>query len=173
MLPGCVVRGKKNPLHFGLPKRLREARRRAGITSKRLAALAEIAHDTVYLVERDERVPGIDIVEKLALALAVTPGWLAFGEDGPLRSNIAASAPSVAQRLHLARTRLGMSRKALGRESQTSDTAVRQTEELRTMPSVATIERFAKALGVSPGWLAFGVSIECSAAAKNDIVTDR
>ncbi|MBK9350410.1 MAG: helix-turn-helix transcriptional regulator [Sulfuritalea sp.] len=47
-----------------------------------------------------------------------------------------------------------MSIRALARAAGLTDTAVRSTETGASMPSIATVEAFAIALGVSTGWLA-------------------
>lgn len=148
-----MVRGQKNPLHFELPKRLKRARKAAGLSRRALAARAGISDGVIRHCEDGGGTPGVDIVEKLAAALGCSPAWLAFGEDMP-------PGPSghgeLALRLRESREAAGLSRRALGLASGTSDTSVRQAEEGDYLPSLATVEKLAAALGVSAGWLGYG-----------------
>ena len=56
--------------------RLREARLGRGMTQARLAEAAEVSVAFIGRLERGQAAPGIDIVAKLAVALATTPGVL-------------------------------------------------------------------------------------------------
>ncbi len=62
----------------------------------------------------------------------------------------------VALRLRQTRIHLGLSVLALATAAGLSHTAVGNVER-GTMPTIATAEALATALGVSPGWLAYGV----------------
>lgn len=59
-------------------------------------------------------------------------------------------------RLKKLRKDRGLNPTALGRMAGLSRTAVSALEEGRSAPNVETIERLARALGISPAWLAFG-----------------
>jgi transcriptional regulator with XRE-family HTH domain len=49
-----------------------------------LAQAANVSPSTIHDIEKDRRSPAIELVERLALALGVSPSWLAYGEgDGP------------------------------------------------------------------------------------------
>ena len=76
------VQGRKNPLWMGLPARLKRTRGVAHLSCRQLAALAGCGNSTVSAVETHGQVPGIDLVEKLAAALGISAGWLAFGYEG-------------------------------------------------------------------------------------------
>lgn len=158
MVTGGVAQGRPNPLHFKLPTRLRLAREAADFGGVRLSLDAGLSRATVLRIEDEGRIPGIDVVEKLARVLKVSPCQLAFGLAGGGASphNESLACDGVGARLVQAREAKGWSRRALGRESQTSDTTIRLTEEGETMPSVATVEQLAKVLRVSPCWLAYG-----------------
>jgi len=191
VLPGLVVQGKKKPLHQGLPRRLKEARKAVKVPLTRLSVSAGLSRSTAANIEAGA-MPRIDEVERMARVLRVPACWLAFGREGrrPWREKTprevrerddigvlsglgmaaedsprygpakeappALSCEGVGARLRKAREAAGLGFRPLGRAAGTSDTAVRLTEEGRTMPTVATVEALAKALGVSPCWLAFG-----------------
>lgn len=174
-----VTRGRKNPLHFGLSQRLSDARKTHGLSQRQLTERAGVSLGVVAYIEREkERAPGPDTVEKLARALRLSACWLAYGAEGPLLfqpkrpqaehppegpqvTTDAAEGPLLCEelpaRLRAAREARGLSRKALGRDSGTSDTTVRQAEEGEMLPNVATVEKLAVALDVSPCWLSYGI----------------
>lgn len=121
-------------------------------------------------------IPRIDVVERLAIALSVSPVWLGFGPEGDLpfrqkqpRWRVVADDPTPAlqdsvghrfktcgDRLKLKRESLGLSLRALARAADVSYQAVLYTESGQTVPRVDTIEAIAVALDVAPGWLAYG-----------------
>ena len=178
-----VVRGSKNPLHFGLPPRLKRAREMAGVTVAHTARVSGVRGQTIHNIEQGEQgvAPGIDTVEAIARALGVEACVLAFGPHGrgPFRQkvpggagrqgalpqesaaatlpNTAPSFEGVSARLTAARELRGLTRQAMGRLSKTSDTTVRQVEAGRSVPGVDVVEALAAALSVSPCWLAYGV----------------
>lgn len=158
MLPSPVVRGRKNPFHFGFAARLRRARKaggfsRFGVTTKSAAKDREL----VASLEQGQRIPRLDTVERVAYALGLSPAFLAYGIEAD------ADPPSdglrcegVAQRLRQTRVQRGLSVLALATAAGLSHTAVGNVER-GTMPTLATAESLAAALGVSPGWLAYGL----------------
>lgn len=159
MLPGPVVRGSKNPLHFGLASRLKALLKTADMPMLQLAERAGLYTSHVAYILDSSRAPRVDTVEKLARALGVSPCWLAFGQEGPLSETDTLCSAELSTRLADARTQAGLSRKELGRLSATSDTTVRQAETREICPNLATVERLAVTLSVSPCWLAYGVGI--------------
>lgn len=164
MLPELgMIRGRPNPRHLTLTRRLKLARAALKMTRSRLALTAGLSNPAVRLIE-EGGVPGVDTVERLARVLGISAGWLAYApsdatpmEPAPPREEGAAlrCAP-LGERLLRLREERGLSRNALGKLTQTTDTTIRLTEEGRTMPSVATVEQIATGLGVSPAWLAYG-----------------
>ena len=118
---------------------------------------AGFAHSTLAGWEEGERIPRIDAVEKVAYALLLSPAFLAFGiqvEARPLAQGLRSSG--VAQRLADARAARGFSVLAVAKLAGLSHTAVGNVER-GTMPTLATAEALAKALDLSPAWLAFGI----------------
>jgi len=68
------------------PGRFREARHRAGLSVRGMAAAAEVAPRSVVHWETGETDPDRGMVERLAAALGVSASWLAYGhkcEDEP------------------------------------------------------------------------------------------
>lgn len=60
--------------------RLAEARQARGMTFDELARAADLSDTAVAYLERGERLPRTDTVERLARALRVSRSWLAFGD---------------------------------------------------------------------------------------------
>lgn len=159
MLPSAVVRGRKNPLYFGLALRLRRARRNYDLSFERLASAAGLASGiTVFHVERTAgHVPRLDTVERIAYALDLSPAFLAYAIEGEARPPTKGlRCEGVAQRLADARAARGLSVLAVAKLAGLSHTAVGNVER-GTMPTLATAEALAKALDLSPAWLAFGI----------------
>ena len=65
----------------GLPGRLRDARTKKGLTLAELASKAGCAENTVLRLERSPPAKVMALIEKLARALGVSPGWLAGWEE--------------------------------------------------------------------------------------------
>ena len=158
MLPSAVVRGRKNPFHFGFAARLRRARKagglsRFGVTTKSAAKDREL----VASLEQGQRIPRLDTVERVAYALGLSPAFLAYGiEADASQPTDGLRCEGVASRLRETRIHLGLSVLALATAAGLSHTAVGNVER-GTMPTLATAEALAIALGVSPGWLAYGL----------------
>lgn len=88
-----VAQGRKNPLWMGLPERLYQARKRAGLSQRQVARLAMVSHPVVGRAEAELQAPTIESVEKIAAGLGVSACWLAYGHDGeePFRKKKARS----------------------------------------------------------------------------------
>lgn len=152
-----VVRGRPNPLHFGIAARLKAAREGAALTGVRLSLDACLSRDTVLRIEDEGRVPQVDTVERLARVLGVSACHLAYGlpgEAGPVGDELACLG--LGARLREARLSANFTRKGLARLAEITDTTIRGAEDGGRMLSVATGEALAKALGVSPCWLCYG-----------------
>jgi hypothetical protein len=91
-------------------------------------------------MERQARVPRVDIVERLARALGVPAGWLAFGAELPFSPTELLGCEGMGARL----------------ASWRAARALVYVENGQVMPTLDTAERLARSLGVSPSWLAFG-----------------
>ena len=175
--PAPVTPGHRNPLHIGLPLRLRKARRASGLSTRAVGRGAGLTHGTISHIEGGAVSVGADTVEKLARVLGVSPCWLAFGIEGDrvFRQKVpgGASAPGtapppatdptpgplactgLAARLIAARGE-ELSRLALAKASGISHTTIGHIETGRAA-GVDVVEALAVALEVSPCWLAYGV----------------
>jgi transcriptional regulator with XRE-family HTH domain len=150
-----VVRGRKNPLHKKLPERLRRVRRDAELSASALSLAAGISKGGAAKLEAGTWVPRLPTVERLALALRLSPAWLAFGMEAAWDLTDYVGCSGLAVRVRDARTLRGFSIREVERRAKTAEGSIRAVEA-GTMPSLDTLEQIAKALGVSPAWLAFG-----------------
>lgn len=153
---GPMVSGRKNPLFFGLASRLKLARRRAGLKWLPVAQRAGLATATGRDAERGVRHPTVGTVARLAVALDVSASWLAYGIGEPESEDPSQSTDGLAARLASVRAERGLSLAALARLCELSPRAITKIEA-GGQSGVEVIESLANALGVSPGWLAFGV----------------
>lgn len=72
------------PYASGLSRRFKLAREHAGLSQRALAAKSRCTNSTIIQVEAGNRMPQIDTIEVFARALAVSAGWLAYGQgDAP------------------------------------------------------------------------------------------
>ena len=172
-----MPRGYRNPLCSKLSDRLLTTRNRSGQKLYEVADLAKISQTTPGAVERGENIPSLDTLERLASALGVPAGWIAYGHEGmePVREryprdffvpsdplpnesmrefrNLASGFPL---RLKEARDRSGLSMRTLSSAAGVSVQAWSNAEAGKALPRVDTCERMAVALGVAPRWLAYG-----------------
>lgn len=170
-----VVQGHKRPLHEGFPKRLRWLRKKAGLTQSALAQM--VKWGSTSLLEAGSQKPSIETVEKLAAALGVSPAWLAYGSEAglPFRQRQARvvlppdppePSPAVREptglwkgmhrRLKATRLARGMSLGSVARSAEISPQAVHLAEGGTMALRLGTCELIAEALGIAPGWLAYG-----------------
>lgn len=176
-----VPQGKKNPLWMGLPARLRKARKRANLSMRQCSAIAGISDTAFGNIERRGAVPGIDVIERLAAALGVPASWLAYGFDGLLpfakkqprpvipyddpepsgRSEYRQRYNHCGERVRQVREQLGLTLRQLAERAEANGehithAAVQFVETGSNVPKVDTLEVIARALEISPSWLAYG-----------------
>ena len=149
-----MVRGKKNPAHVGLPSRLKTARRQCGIKRRPLAEKAGIAPSTVIDIETKQRLPTVATIARLAKALSVSAGWLAYGLSDTMADGTLATTEGMGTRLQTVRIEHGLTKAALARSGDLAPSAYAKIEN-GGQTGVEVIEALAQALGVSPSWLAF------------------
>lgn len=175
-----VPRGLKNPLCFKFSVRIENACSRSGMTLKRLSLDAGLSHSMASKMCVGSNMPSLETIERLASAIGVSPGWLAYGYEGlePFRERyprpiVERSDPipddslrvfrdlcaGFPDRLRLSRERCGLSMRSLSSAAGVSVQAWSIAEGGRVVPRVDTAERMAVALGVAPSWLAFGEGI--------------
>lgn len=66
-------------LHLCTGQRLRQKRDELGVSLRELADAAGVSFETIRKVENGEVDPRLDTCERIAVALGVSPCWLAFG----------------------------------------------------------------------------------------------
>ena len=138
-----------------MARRLKRARKEAGLSRNGLEKMACISNGVVHGIEEVGRLPGIDIAEALALVLGMSPCALAYGVELALTAEELRSA-GIGGRLHAARERMGLSRNALGKLAGLSHTAIGNVESGDAVPGIDVAEQLAGALGVAVCWLAYG-----------------
>lgn len=68
----------RSPVCAKLAWTIRELRQRAGLSQERLAALAHVGRRTIGSIESGERVPTIEVVERIANGLGLAVDELVF-----------------------------------------------------------------------------------------------
>jgi transcriptional regulator with XRE-family HTH domain len=128
-----------------------------GMTGAALSLAVEMHRGAASELEAGDRIPRVDTAEKLAKVLRVSPCLLAYGIEAPCDAGGDSLSAGLPARLAQVRQERGFSRLSLGALSGTSHTFVRDTENGKSVPNIAKVEALAKALKVSPCWLAYGV----------------
>lgn len=180
VLVGTVTRGRKNPLWFGFTTRIQAARSDAGLHRLALEQLAGFARGSLTRLEEGHSKPALDTVERIAQALGVSPGWLAYGDEGtepfrqrrprspvpldppvpePGKREPAGLYQGVGERCKQAREARGLSLRAVAKAAGISAQSLLLTEAGETVPLVSTCEALAVSLDVSPCWLAYGYGV--------------
>lgn len=175
VLQSRVVQGHKRPLNAGFPERLRKLRKKGGLTQSALAQM--IGWGTTSALEAGTQRPAIDTIERLAAVLGVSPGWLAYGNEAwlPFRQrqprvilppDPPEPVPALREpaglwrgmhaRLKSVRIARGMTLGSVANAAEISPQAVHLAENGKIALRVNTCEMLAEALGVAPGWLAYG-----------------
>lgn len=151
-----MVRGSPNPRHFGLPARLRRAGRHSGLTRMALAQKAGVSTATALYAATGQRLPTVASVARLAAGFAVSAGWLAYGLGDMMNSGPPATCDGMGARLQAMRIERGLTKAALARLADLSPSSFAKIEN-GGQTGIDVLEALAQALGVSPGWLAFGI----------------
>jgi len=138
-----------------LPTRVGKTRKDLKLTRMGLAARAGVSEATALYVETGRQVPTVGTIAKLAEALGVSAPWLAYGL-GEASAEGVATCDGMGERLRSIRTERGYTRTDLARMAERSPPTIAAIED-GGQAGVDTIETLAKALGVSPGWLAYGL----------------
>lgn len=149
-----MVRGSPNPRHFGLPARLRRSRKRSNLTRAGLAQKVDLDSEVAAYIEAGERLPTIGTIARLASGLCVSAGWLAYGLGDMMTNDPPATTDGMGARLQAVRTERGFTKAALARAGDLTPAAVANIEK-GAQTGVDVLEALAKALDVSPAWLAY------------------
>ena len=135
------------------PRRLREARRRAGLLQDQLAAAAGYSNkQTISALELGRQGCTTAACARLAKATGVTVCWLGYGLDEP-----EGAAEGYGERLRQARDRAGLTMERLSQLlGYASRSSIAELESEHRTLDLALAETTARVLGVSATWLAFG-----------------
>ena len=160
-----MVRGRPNPRHFGFPERFRHCVKRQGQTHRALARLAGVSAPMIGYLGIGQRIPTVRTIARLAVALKVSPAWLAYGIGEPAAETAAATCEEMGARLQASREEKGLTKAALARLGGLSPSAFAKIEN-GGQSGIDVIESLAKVLGVSAGWLAFGMGPQVVASPR-------
>jgi len=149
-----MVRGRPNPRHLGLPARLRKARKNAGLTRRALAQEAGGGNAIALQIETRKQIPTVGTIAKLSTALGVAAGWLAYGLGEQDTDSPSATSDGMGARLTTVRVEQGTTKAALARLVSLSPSALANIEN-GGQTGIDVLEALAKALAISPAWLAF------------------
>ena len=125
------------------------------MTAHALSLTAGISNNSVSHFEANSRLPRLSTLECIANALRISPGWLAFGAEASWVPFDGLRCEGLATRLQAVRSANTLTLRELDRRAEISTGASRAIEA-GGMPTLDTIELVARALGVSPAWLAYG-----------------
>ena len=120
---------------------------------------------TVRDIEQGTRIPTARTIARLALALKVSPAWLAYGIGEPKAETTVGTCETMGVRLQTSREEKGLTKAALARLGGLSPSAFAKIEN-GGQSGIDVIESLAKALGVSAGWLAFGMGPQVVASPR-------
>lgn len=156
LLITVLTRGRKNPTHWKLPERLKRERKRRQLSAAALSRAAGVGTNTVSQIEAGRRLPRLPMLERIADALQISAGYLAYGQQGDWELVAELRCKGLPSRLIEARAALGLSLREVDRRAGTTAGTIRAIEA-GGQPTLDTMEELALALTVSPAWLAFGL----------------
>jgi DNA-binding Xre family transcriptional regulator len=109
----------------------------------------------VGYLESGQRWSSLGTVARLASALGCSAVWLAYGLGAPQEAG-SVDIAGLGSRLASLRTESGLTKADLVEATGLSSAAILGIER-GAEARIDTVERIAKALGVSPGWLGYGI----------------
>lgn len=127
---------------IGLGDKIRMARQEKGLSLKDLSAKTGISFTYLSEIERGVLHPAVDTLGKIAAALEV-----------PLSMLLSHNENWIGRKLKEVREALGLTQGALAAQAGLSAAMIGQIEAGKVQPSLNTIEKIAKALGISPCYL--------------------
>jgi len=139
-----------------MPARLRKARKKSGLTraglSHKVGRDSKIAAD----IETLERLPTVGTAARLAVALGISAAWLSYGIGDERSEGEPAECSGMGARLRAVRTQQGHTKASLARLAELNPGSIAGIES-GGQAGIDTVEQLAKALHISPAWLAYGV----------------
>ena len=130
--------------------------KQSGLTRRALARSAGVSNALVGYLETDQRWPTVATVARLASALNVSAAHLAYRLAEPTSDSTAVNTDDMGARLASVRDERKISRAELARLTELSPRTIAKIES-GGQSGVEVVEALAQALGISPGWLAFGI----------------
>lgn len=123
---------------------------------KRKPLAEKVGRDTKVAadIEAGQRLPTLATVARLASALGVAAAWLAYGIGDMHTDHAPALTDGMGARLVAVRSEREVSKAELARLTELSPRAIAKIEA-GGQAGIETIEALAKALDISPAWLAF------------------
>jgi transcriptional regulator with XRE-family HTH domain len=109
---------------------------------------------TAHDIEKGQRVPTVGTVARLASGLGLRAGWLAYGLGEPPGQGSPSHCERMGTRLQSVRVARGLTKTALGRLAELTAPSITQIEA-GGQSGIDVVEALARALGISPAWLAF------------------
>jgi len=149
-----MVRGSPNPRHVGFANRLKKARKQVEFSRRALEQKAGGTNGAVLYMETRKRLPTLPTVVRLASALGVSAGWLAYGLGEMTEGERCSSTLGLGDRLYESRIQQGLTKAALARLVGLSPSTVADIEN-GAQTSVEVAALLAHVLRISPSWLAF------------------
>jgi transcriptional regulator with XRE-family HTH domain len=134
---------------------MRKARTSAGLTRNVVVQRMGGGQTAAREIESGERVPTVGSVTRIASVLGVSAGWLGYGIGEQQTDGSAATTDGMGARIAAVRIERGLTKAALARLVDLSPSSFAKIEN-GGQTGVDVLEALAKALGVSPAWLAFG-----------------
>lgn len=137
-----------------MPARLRKARKRSGLSRSALGPKVGLDSNVAAYIEAGQRLPTVATIARLASALGVAAGWLAFGLGDMTADVPAGTTEGMGARLAEVRVERKLTKASLARAGDLAPSAYARIET-GGQTGVEVIDALAKALDVSPAWLAF------------------
>lgn len=109
---------------------------------------------TAHDIETGQRLPTVGMIARLATAMDVRAGWLAYGLGEPAAEVLAATCDGMGARLQVVRLAHGLSKAELGRLAGLTAPSITQIED-GGQSGIHVVEALAQALNINPAWLAF------------------
>lgn len=129
-----------------LPEKLKELRRKRGMTQKQVADAIHVEQGTYSMYENGKRHLSCETVVKLASFFDVTTGYL-MGEEHPEQHR------TFAETLAALRTDRGLSQDALAKDLEISKNSIYYYENDKRVPDIDTAVRIAQYFGVTVDYL--------------------
>lgn len=128
--------------------RIREARKRCGLTMKKLGEMVGASEASISLYETGKHEPSNKILVRIADALHVTVDYLLCHDELPADED-AQEQPTIGSRVQELRKKRGLSQEQLADLASLNRVTVAKYESGRIEPGAQALARIADALGVS------------------------